>query len=172
MRLETDPVNVERLAQEREEANWAFRSFLKQTDIPESRIDRSVHERYREVSAQIDCTACANCCKKITPLLTGADIKRLSTHLGLTAAEFRLRFLRDDPDGEGLAFNALPCPFLKDNRCTVYDVRPRDCRSFPHLHKRDFVSRLIQAVQNCSLCPIVFSVYEGVKREFWHRRGR
>ena len=170
MKVETDPDRVAELAKEREESNWAFRRFLKDSDIPSSRIDASVHALYREVAGQIDCTKCANCCKKITPLLTGADIKRLAAHRGLTVAEFTSKFLCKAEDGEGLMFRSRPCPLLKDNLCTVYDVRPRDCRSFPHLHKRDFVFRLMQAVGNCALCPIVFGVYEALKRELWHRR--
>ena len=170
MRVEKDPARVAELARQREGANWAFRGFLKSSDIPSSRLDRTVRELCAEASAQVECRKCANCCKVISPLLTGADIKRLAAHLGLTAAAFKTRFLRDAGDGEGLAFNTRPCPFLKDGACAVYDWRPRDCRSFPHLHKRDFVFRLIQAVENASVCPIVFSVYEGLKREFWHRR--
>jgi Fe-S-cluster containining protein len=54
---------------------------------------------------------------------------------------------------------------LLENRCTVYEFRPEDCRSFPHLHKDEFVFRLIQAVQNCSICPIVFHVFERLKND-------
>lgn len=31
-------------------------------------------------------------------------------------------------------------------RCSVYDCRPRDCQSYPHLHKKDFVFRMNQAL--------------------------
>ena len=58
-------------------------------------------------------------------------------------------------------------PLLSDNCCTVYDHRPDDCRSYPHLHKDEFVFRLIQAVENCSVCPIVFNVFERLKDELW-----
>jgi Fe-S-cluster containining protein len=172
MRIETDPDRVAELARQREDDNWAFRSYLKGADIPLSRLDRLVHELAVEVAAQVDCKACANCCKKMVPRLTRADIERLATHLGLTAAAFKLQFLREDEDGDGLVIKDLPCPFLKDNACTVYDQRPSQCRSFPHLHKRDFVFRLIQVVSNTSRCPIVFAVYEQLKRELWRGRGR
>ena len=33
----------------------------------------------------------------------------------------------------------LPCPFLaEDGRCTVYEVRPRDCAEYPHTQKKGF----------------------------------
>lgn len=172
MKTETNPDRVAALARQREDDDWAFRSYLKGSGIPSSRLDRRVYELTAEVSAQIDCKACANCCKKMVPHLTRADIRRLAAHLGLTAAAFRLQFLRQDEDGDGLIIKDLPCPFLKDNACTVYDQRPSACRSFPHLHKRGFVFRLIQVVSNTSLCPIVFDVYEQLKCELWRGRGR
>ncbi len=41
---------------------------------------------------------------------------------------------------------------------TQYQCRPDDCRSYPHLHKRDFISRLINVIGNYSVCPIVFNI--------------
>jgi hypothetical protein len=49
------------------------------------------------------------------------------------------------------------------------EARPNDCRLFPHLHKKGFVFRLIQVVENCSICPIVFNVFERLKQELWHK---
>jgi hypothetical protein len=172
MELETDIKRIRKLARQRENANWAFRCFLKNADLPLARIDSKVHELYREVSSRIDCTLCANCCRVVRPLLTRADVKRLAQAQNLSVEEFRARYVQADEDQGSGTFSVLPCPFLKGNRCTVYDQRPRDCRSFPHLQKREFVFRVNQAFSNCLVCPIVFNVYEGLKREFWHRRPR
>jgi Fe-S-cluster containining protein len=67
----------------------------------------------------------------------------------------------------------VPCGFLQEQGCSVYDSRPDDCRSFPHLHKREFRSRLIGVIENCSICPIVYNVFEGLKSDLWRssRRG-
>jgi hypothetical protein len=169
MDIETDIKRIEQLSRQREDANWVFRSFLKGSDLSVAKIDSTVHGLYREVSAQIDCTRCANCCKVVQPILTGADIKRLASHLALPTKEFRALFLKENEHGEGFAFNTQPCPFLKNNRCEVYENRPRDCRSYPHLHKRGFVFRINQAISSCSVCPIVFNVYEGLKQA--HRQN-
>ncbi len=171
MKIETDPKRVAMLARRREDANWRFRSFLKGCDLSASRLDRLVHEVYERVSAAIDCRACANCCKVITPTLTPADIRRLAAHLGLTSDEFTARFLHEDEDEGGWVFEAGPCPFLANNECTVYEHRPDACRSFPHLHKRNFRGRLTQAVTNTAVCPIVYHVFEELKAELWHDRG-
>ena len=172
MKIETNIQKIQQLAQEREEANWAFRCFLKGSDLSNRLIDRTVHDLYRQVSQEIDCTRCANCCKTMQPILTRADVGRLAGHLELSVKEFRSRFLAVDPEGNGSIFRDDPCPFLQENLCTVYDSRPGNCRSYPHLHKRDFLSRTRAAFSNCSVCPIVFNVYEQLKRELWGHRKR
>ena len=40
-------------------------------------------------------------------------------------------------------------------------------RSFPHLDKEEFVTRLWAVVDNYSICPIVFNVYEILKDKLW-----
>jgi len=30
-----------------------------------------------------------------------------------------------------------PCPFLKEGRCEVYDLRPKSCREYPFTEKGD-----------------------------------
>jgi hypothetical protein len=59
-----------------------------------------------------------------------------------------------------------PCLFLKDLKCSVYESRPADCKSYPHLHKKDITSRLLGVIDNYSECPIVFNVYEELKTEY------
>jgi Fe-S-cluster containining protein len=172
MELETDIQKIQRLAKEREDANWAFRCFLKRSDLSIGRIDRTVRDLYREVLSEIDCTKCANCCKTVSPVLKPADIRRLANQLALSVDQFRFRFLTEAPEKEGPVFKNRPCSFLKDNLCTVYDHRPGDCRSYPHLHKKEFVFSVNQAFSNCFVCPIVFNVYEGLKQELWRHRPR
>lgn len=59
--VETDIVKTKALARKKKDENWAFRSFLKESDIPSEETDRIVHKLYKEVSMKIDCTRCANC---------------------------------------------------------------------------------------------------------------
>jgi Fe-S-cluster containining protein len=170
MKLQTDPKIVAKLAQACEDANWRFRTFLKGADLEIEELDAIVHREYETVAGQIDCCACSNCCREILPTLDDADVNRLATGLGTTADEIIARYLTRNEDGD-LTFNRRPCPFLSENRCRVYEHRPDTCRSYPHLQKKEFVFRLTQAVSNCSVCPIVFNVYERLKAELWHRPG-
>jgi Fe-S-cluster containining protein len=57
---------------------------------------------------------------------------------------------------------------LKDNLCINYDHRPKDCSSYPHLHKNEFLSRTWGVIDNYSVCPIVFNTYEILKIELLH----
>jgi len=166
MRLLTDPKEIARCAEERAGENWQFRSFLKGIDLEIEELDAIVHRHYNAVSKQIDCCACGNCCREILPILDDRDVTRLASGLKIAGDDLTERFLVTDEDGN-LTFNRKPCPLLSGNLCSAYDHRPEACRSFPHLHKDEFVFRLIRAVQNCSICPIVFNVFERLKDELW-----
>ncbi len=164
MKLETDLSHIKRLARLRKNENWDFRCYLRELPIGIRKIDETVQQVYGQVCRQIDCTACANCCREMQPVLIPADIKRLARHTGMTVKAFSSRFLKMAPGGgPGLIFRSRPCPFLTDNRCAVYENRPRDCRSYPHLHRKGFVYRISQAVANYGVCPIIFNTYEHLK---------
>lgn len=171
MKLQTDPKVVAKLAADREDENWRFRSFLKGVDLDIEERDAIVHRHYEEVSSKIDCCACGNCCREMLPVLSTSDVARLAAGLNLSEAETIDRFLVPQEEEEGetgtLTFNKKPCPLLSGNRCGAYASRPDNCRSFPHLHKEGFVFRLIQVMENCSICPIVFNVFERLKDELW-----
>jgi Fe-S-cluster containining protein len=88
--------------------------------------------------------------------------------LGIAPDEFKNQFLTADEESGKHVFKEIPCLLLKDNKCSIYSHRPKDCRSYQHLHKNDFVTRLWGVVENCSICPIAFNVYEQLKSELWH----
>ena len=175
-----DLSNLEKLAGRKEDENWRFREFLRGGDVSEAEIDRIVHELYRQESEQFDCKTCAGCCKGISPMLGDDDVNRLAEGIGITVDRLISEYLVIDEEYGTLKFNQSPCPLLKDDLCTCYLSRPLDCAAYPHLHKDGFVHRLTNMVGNCSVCPIVFNVFERLKGEMrshgWNRhtsgRGR
>ena len=169
MKLETDINRIRGLAEIRADENWQFRAFLKGCDLSDKKLDNIVHGHYRSLAEKIDCCICGNCCREAVPVLSRTDVRRLASHLAITQKAFIDEYLSREKDPEKFAFRSIPCPFLEDNRCKVYDARPNACRSYPHLHKKDFVFRLINVVNNCSICPIVFHLMETLKAELWHR---
>lgn len=167
MSLELDLERIKFLAEQKEEKNWGFRSFLKFED--DRKIDRIVHRLYHEISQNIDCTQCGCCCKELKPSLAKKEIKLLANFINMPEDKFMEHYTEFDATEKKLRLKETPCSFLKDNQCTVYECRPADCRSFPHLHKREFTTRLINVLQSYSICPIVFNVYEQLKNEMRFR---
>lgn len=161
--IETDLVRLKALALRNEEAHFQLRTTLKQSPMSSSKIDRFFHQANAAVSAAVDCTLCANCCVVSSPVLEQSDVDRLALKLGMPPEQVQERYLREEEDG-ALVFAAQPCPFLENKRCTVYDDRPSDCRAFPHLDKKDMVSRLLAVIDNAQTCPIVYEVLERVRR--------
>jgi Fe-S-cluster containining protein len=163
--IELDLDKIQEYGKKREDQNWKFRAFLKGKDY--DKIDKIVHKLTAEISAKIDCTTCGNCCVRLKSSLTVQDIKRLSNTLQLKENEFIDKYTVNE-DGDIFLKN-LPCDFLKDKKCTIYNDRPEDCRSFPNLHKNNFTNRLISVIENYSICPIVYNVFEQLKRELYFR---
>lgn len=160
----TDIPYIKAMATEREEENVAFRTYLKLHDLSSEEIDAIVHDILADVTAQIDCTKCGNCCEVIRPTLDDEDIHIFTEGLGMPEDQFRTQYLSYEKDfHHRIIFNSLPCPFLEDHKCVNYESRPKECRSYPHLHKADITGRLLGILHNYEICPIVFNVYERMK---------
>lgn len=158
----TDLSQIKHLTKKNENENFKFRSFLKSCGLSSKTIDESVKDIAKKFESLFNCKTCANCCIQISPILKNEDINRISKHLKIKTSTFIEKYLIRDEDDD-LIFKSSPCPFLKDKLCSIYHYRPSDCKSYPHLHKKNFTSRTIQAINNCSICPIVFKVYEELK---------
>ena len=120
-------------------------------------------EAHEEVFACTDCLKCANCCKTTGPLFTQKDIERISKALKLKPGDFVAQYLRIDEDGD-YVLQTLPCPFLgAHNYCSIYDVRPKACREYPHTDSPKVQQFLHLALKNTSICPAVFEIVEKLK---------
>ena len=173
MKVEIDLNKIASLGEINEKENIRFRSYLKNLDIRIDELDKLVHSINDDVTRQIDCTECANCCKSKRPVLDTADIIKFAEGLNLTSEEFAKNSCSlSESEKDKYNFSHLPCPFLKDNKCTNYNYRPVDCQSYPHLQKNEFIFRLWGVIDNYSICPIVFNVFETLKVELWNRNWR
>ena len=162
-----DPERVRHLAAEKRDENESLRRFLKWGGPSPPLVDRLFRRLLVEVSAEIDCTQCANCCRHMSPVLRPRDIERLARRLQVPNPQFRASHLRAEADG--FVFARTPCPLLDGNRCSCHRDRPKDCRSYPHLQKKHMTTRLLGVIDNASVCPIVFSVLGRLKAEFLER---
>jgi Fe-S-cluster containining protein len=159
--LETDLEAIAETSTLKKDENFRFRNFLK--GHGSRKVDLLVHKLNNDVAPRIDCTACGNCCRKLSPCLNKDDLHRLSDGLKISIDEVITDLT--ETDEHGLSFKHLPCSFLKENKCSIYEHRPEACSSFPHLHKDDFNSKSRRAFENYAICPIIFNVIERLKIE-------
>jgi Fe-S-cluster containining protein len=126
-------------------------------------LDKLIHPIHEEVFACTDCLECANCCKTTGPLFTDKDISRISKHLKIKPSIFTEKYLRIDEDRD-YVLKSVPCTFLgEDNYCSIYDLRPKACREFPHTDRIKQHQLLKLTEKNMEVCPAVFSIIEKLK---------
>lgn len=159
---------LEKLAAEKEDENWRFRSFLKFYDgMTDEELDSLVFQIADDVSSKIDCTNCGRCCTKLKPICSEQDQQRLAAGLAIMVEQLREQYLEyDESDDEpGWRMKNTPCPFLQDKKCIVYENRPDNCRDYPYLHKPDFSYRTWGMIERTFTCLIVFQVMEELKEK-------
>ena len=146
----------------RKENKKFFRDLKK---INSKKLDQTIHSLHNNEFECIDCLKCANCCKTTGPLFTDKDISRISKFLKIKPSLFTDKFLRVDEDHD-YVLKTLPCSFLlEDNRCSIYDVRPKACREFPHTDRIKQKQLLSLTQKNTEVCPAVFNIIENLKKE-------
>ena len=158
----TDLNTIARIAAEKEAENDDFRLFLKQQHSED--IDRIVHEINDLITPQIDCTQCGNCCKSLMINITSAETISLAAHLQMDIEAVKEKFVEISEQGK-MIINTIPCHFLGGTSCTIYENRFTECREFPHLHKKNFTTRLFGTLMYYAMCPIIFNVVETLKKE-------
>lgn len=173
-KLITDIETIARMSEQNEDENIDFRCFLKgDLDWSDKRLDALVHKILKSVASGIDCTKCANCCRSTSTGLLPDEIERLAVRLGLSIQEFEDKYITTGDFHNEKMIAEIPCPFLNDCTCTVYEDRPSACKEYPHIQKDGFLSRSLSVLGNAEICPIVFNVLEQLKEHFgWQSRRR
>ena len=133
---------------------------------PPKDLDSIMLSLHEEEFSKTDCLQCANCCKTTGPLFTDADIVRIAKGLRLKPQKFIEQYLRLDED-EDYVLQELPCAFLgTDNYCTIYDIRPKACREYPHTDRRKFHQISDLTLKNLSICPAAYNIVEELKKRW------
>lgn len=83
---------------------------------------------------------------------------------------FKSKWLYRDKEGDWLN-RSTPCPFLdtRTHHCRIYEVRPDDCRGFPHLTKKKMVDYMHVHTQNLDHCPATFRMVEMMMMHLQHK---
>jgi len=84
---------------------------------------------------KFQCTGCGKCCTGAPGyvFLSSVDLEHLANHLSLDVATFKKKYTVQVDDR--IALIDLPgsydCIFLTNRRCSIYEARPIQCRTFP-----------------------------------------
>lgn len=103
---------------------------------------------------RFQCTQCGDCC-------TGApgyvwvnkqEIAELAALVQMPIADFEAKYVRSVGVRKSLIeYDNGDCVFLKDRKCTVYNARPRQCRTWPFWDSN--VRTPETWAQTCEACP-------------------
>jgi len=162
-----DLVQIRALGETKEKENLRFRQFLKgHCNLEPDELDQRVFDATRRVWAGIDCTTCANCCREVKPTISQEEVDRVACRLGIERQQFIETYLERSSAGSDKPWQtrSTPCPFLKDNLCSIYEDRPADCSGYPYLYEPDFIFRTLGMIERTFTCPIVYEVMEELKK--------
>ncbi|MFR9166766.1 MAG: YkgJ family cysteine cluster protein [Dysgonomonas sp.] len=141
-----------------EKAKPDFLLFYKKNKKRLEKMDYEIQSIHEEAVSEIDCLSCANCCRTLGPAIQDKDIERISKHLKTKPSTIVEEYMRIDEDGD-YVFRIMPCPFLmEDNYCSIYEVRPKACREYPHTDRKKFSQIYKLTVKNSETCPIAYKV--------------
>lgn len=141
------------------------RFFTKLKKRPPKDLDTTMQALHELEFERTDCLSCANCCKTTGPLFTNTDVERIAKYFRWRPSRFIEQYLRVDEEND-YVLKEVPCAFLgADNHCSIYDVRPKACREFPHTDRRKFQQIGDLTLKNVAICPAAFNIVEAMKEK-------
>lgn len=155
--------HYKKLAEQKSKEHKKFLEQLKKK--PPKNLDYVVEDMHEETFEEIDCLSCANCCKTTGPLFTEKDKERIAKHLRMKISDFETKFLRVDEDQDWV-LQSTPCFFLdpNDNKCNIYDVRPKACREYPHTDRKKIYQINNLTLKNTLICPATYVFVEKLRK--------
>lgn len=158
-----DPSELKQKAVGKKKENQKFFAGLAKQH--KAKLDDAFHSKHEEVFAETNCMQCANCCKTTSPIMTDKDIERIAKYKRMRPGVFTEKYLLMDEEGYYI-FTHAPCPMLNDdNACSIYDIRPKACREYPHTDRRNMKGILGLTLKNIEICPAVYEMVEQMKSE-------
>jgi len=144
-----------------------FKKTLKKLRrLRDREVDRLFHSAHDRAFEEINCLDCAQCCQHVGPMWTRQDIKRVAKSLKMKEGEFEAEYLKVDEDGDRV-FKSMPCPFLlEDNKCLIYEVRPKACREYPHTDRKKMKQIFKLTLKNSAYCPAVEKILDDLGKEY------
>jgi Fe-S-cluster containining protein len=91
-------------------------------------------KKFYDDGLRFSCTYCGECCRlpggKVR--ISSEEIEAISRYLFMYRESFLEEYAVHDEQGWALEDEGhSACIFLKDDLCSIYEVRPRQCHTFP-----------------------------------------
>jgi uncharacterized protein len=135
-------------------------------NIKPKNLDSIFQKEHEKAFKEMDCLDCANCCKTTSPIFIQTDIDRLSKIFRMKTSQFIDEYLHRDEEGD-YVLNSSPCPFLgTDNKCLVYEDRPKACREYPHTNRKNMLGILELSLKNTLVCPAVLKIFYEIGKDY------
>ncbi len=155
--------NAEKAKADEKKNKKLFRRLKKKKPAGLTKAMRTYHD---EAFAHIKCMECANCCRTSLAVFEKPDVRRISKHFGMTEPVFIEKYLTADPQYDYL-IKVLPCPFLAENNlCSIYEIRPMGCRTYPPAKLQLSNEQLDVLHDNIGICPAISEMVDKVRLKF------
>ena len=90
---------------------------------------------FYEQGVRFECQGSGKCCTSRGAYgfvyVTASDRKRFAKFFGLTTASFTRKYCKTTEGHLHLKNPEADCSFLRGKRCSVYEARPSQCRTWP-----------------------------------------
>ena len=100
----------------------------------ESKNTSKTEPWYAKDGLRFTCSECGDCCTGAPGYVwvNADEIQAMAARLKISVADFEAKFTRKVGARRTLIeFDNGDCVFLKDRKCTLYEERPRQCRTWP-----------------------------------------
>lgn len=92
-------------------------------------------EKFYEKGVRFQCQCSGQCCKTGKDYgyvyLSSKDCKNIAKFIGTSIKQFTKKYVIKVSKAYRFRKITEDCAFLKDNRCSIYPVRPLQCRTWP-----------------------------------------
>ncbi|WP_317043014.1 YkgJ family cysteine cluster protein [Algoriphagus resistens] len=162
--MEIDLENFGKESRSEYSSNQKLRARLRK--VKPKVLDERFGNLHEQVFSELDCLDCANCCKTTSPIFLNTDIDRLAKVFRMKSSVFIDEYLHRDEEGD-FVLNFSPCAFLgPDNKCLVYEDRPKACREYPHTNRKKMHGVLELSLKNTLVCPAVFKIFQQIGKDY------
>ncbi len=105
-------------------------------DAPAAPAARDPRAPWWFEGVRFGCTACGKCCRNHGEgfeyvYSTRTERRALAEHFGISQREFEARYCERIEGHQSFKSKDGGCVFLEQGRCSVYELRPSQCRTFP-----------------------------------------